>query len=179
MTVLAACWLLLGSAFLSATLLPGSSEAVLFGHSDACMCLPCYINPMVALSRIRPGSLRARQRGATNACADACMCTSPEVACTHWAFELQCARYTVLGSCCQASHPSVPLAHAAPDALTLLSHWPMPPQMLHSRAVQRFSLETDTCGASVMPNTVSSNVSVKNLSLRGARTWPGPQALSF
>ena len=31
MTVLAACWLLLGSAFLSATLLPGSSEAVLFG----------------------------------------------------------------------------------------------------------------------------------------------------
>ena len=31
MTVLAACWLLFGSAFLSATLLPGSSEAVLFG----------------------------------------------------------------------------------------------------------------------------------------------------
>ena len=31
MTVLAACWLLLGSAFLSATLLPGSSEAVLLG----------------------------------------------------------------------------------------------------------------------------------------------------
>lgn len=31
MTVLAACWLLFGSAFLSATLLPGSSEAVLLG----------------------------------------------------------------------------------------------------------------------------------------------------
>ena len=31
MTVLAACWLLFASAFLSATLLPGSSEAVLIG----------------------------------------------------------------------------------------------------------------------------------------------------
>lgn len=31
MTVLAACWLLFVSAFLSATLLPGSSEAVLLG----------------------------------------------------------------------------------------------------------------------------------------------------
>lgn len=31
MTILAACWLLFGSAFLSATLLPGSSEAVLLG----------------------------------------------------------------------------------------------------------------------------------------------------
>ena len=32
MTVLAACWLVFGSAFLSATLLPGSSEAVLLGY---------------------------------------------------------------------------------------------------------------------------------------------------
>ena len=31
MTIIAACWLLFGSAFLSATLLPGSSEAVLLG----------------------------------------------------------------------------------------------------------------------------------------------------
>ena len=31
MTIVAACWLLFGSAFLSATLLPGSSEAVLLG----------------------------------------------------------------------------------------------------------------------------------------------------
>ena len=31
MTIVAACWLLFGSAFLSATLLPGSSEAVLIG----------------------------------------------------------------------------------------------------------------------------------------------------
>lgn len=31
MTLVAACWLLFGSAFLSATLLPGSSEAVLVG----------------------------------------------------------------------------------------------------------------------------------------------------
>ena len=30
--MLAACWLLFGSAFLSATLLPGSSEAVLLGY---------------------------------------------------------------------------------------------------------------------------------------------------
>ena len=31
MTIVAACWLLFGSAFLSATLLPGSSEAALIG----------------------------------------------------------------------------------------------------------------------------------------------------
>ena len=31
MTIIAACWLLFGLAFLSATLLPGSSEAVLLG----------------------------------------------------------------------------------------------------------------------------------------------------
>ncbi|WP_235815539.1 hypothetical protein [Cypionkella psychrotolerans] len=45
MTDLAACWLLFASAFLSATLLPGSSEAVLLGLLANGTGQRCYWSP--------------------------------------------------------------------------------------------------------------------------------------
>lgn len=52
MTVFAACWLLFGSAFLSATLLPGSSEAVLLGLLASGMGEPVMLVTVASLGNI-------------------------------------------------------------------------------------------------------------------------------
>lgn len=52
MTVLAACWLLFASAFLSATLLPGSSEAVLIGFLASGTGQPALLVAVASLGNI-------------------------------------------------------------------------------------------------------------------------------